>query len=181
MTTTTTNEIDIDTQIDLLWHQEEYYPFEQVAVPWAVDYYEFASPALVGEPVRKGVVFQRSEETPYQLDLVYGDVHPDIKVDTNAVANNKEVGKLLLTIAIITIKCLHQHPGCYIKLNGISPARTRIYRRVINKYLNAFATMVSVHGQPIGLPHMEQITQQYNDDYAYMIVKAKELPIPTLT
>ena len=164
--------MNIDSQIKSAWSDNDYYKFDSIDVLWAFEYYEFISNGRFGN-IPKGVVFQKDEETPYQLDLVYGDVATDIKVNTSSVTNNGDLNKLLLTIAVIAITFLARHPGYQIKLNGINNVRTRLYRKFINIHIDALVSMVNIYGQNSVENLTELIRHSYNKDYDYLLVEIK--------
>jgi hypothetical protein len=161
--------MNISSQIGHYWAPDDYYKFERIDVPWALGYYEFTSIGSHGH-ILKGVVFQNSEETPHLLDLVYGDVVEDIKVNTSAVTNNGDLDKLLLTIAAITITFLSEHSTHQVKLNGISGPRTRLYRKFINKHIDALVRMVNIYAENADENSTEIIEKSYNKDFAHLLV-----------
>ena len=162
----------IDAQISCYWNLNDYYKFEHVDVLWAPGYFEFICPAKSG-PVLKGVAFQKSEETPNLFDLIYGDVKEDIKISTAASADSNDLEKLLLTIAIITIKFISNYPGQQVKINGIDSVRTRLYRRFINKNIEYLASLANIYGQNINEISTEALIKPYHKDYAHVLVEAK--------
>ncbi len=87
--------------------------------------------------IRKIVQYQRIESTDY-YNLAFGDrIGNTNDIDDLVVSNNGDIQKVLSTVAQTVITFTHQFPSVSIVATGSTPARTRLYRIGISKYLLA--------------------------------------------
>jgi hypothetical protein len=88
--------------------------------------YEFLSEGPKGT-IKKVVFYQKVEENVF--NLAFGDWNEQTqKINDNARSNNKDMDKVLVTVASTVIDFIKHHPQAIILAEGFSPSRTRLYQ-----------------------------------------------------
>lgn len=63
--------------------------------------------------------------------MAFGDVQGDGSIDDSSISNNKDMEKILATIAKIINLFFDKHPKSSVFFTGSTKARTRLYRMAI--------------------------------------------------
>ena len=94
--------------------------------------------------IQKYVIFTPIDSRCYNLALV--DLEEDGRLSDTTVSNNDDLERVLSTVIQIILKFLNHNLDCEVSFAGSTPERTRLYRIVINKYINDFSDHLSVDG-----------------------------------
>ncbi|CAG5070211.1 hypothetical protein DYBT9623_02951 [Dyadobacter sp. CECT 9623] len=107
--------------------------------------YRFDSEGQKGA-IRKLILFtETSVDNVY--NLAFGDY--DIQtgeIDDFAVTNDGDTAKVLATVAATVYEFIEKYPGAWVVATGSTPARTRLYRMSISKYLEEICEDFSIFG-----------------------------------
>lgn len=81
-------------------------------------------------------------------NLALGDYNPVTQLlDDQAVSNNGDSKLILATVAAAAYDFCRHHPGASIFVVGGTPARTRLYRTAIARYLNHIQRQFTIYGE----------------------------------
>lgn len=87
-----------------------------------------------------------SNENPI-FNLGFGDYNITTgQVDDRIVTDNGDMEKVLATIAQTVPLFLLHHPTAIIEVSGSTKGRTRLYKILINKYMEEFTDFVTIYG-----------------------------------
>jgi hypothetical protein len=101
-----------------------------------VFFYEFTSEGNNGS-IKKVVNFQDTNLKDF-YNLAFGDKDPITgEIDDKVVSNNGDMEKIFGTIVSIIYSFTNRFPDAWVYAEGSTPARTRLYRMNIVKYLSA--------------------------------------------
>lgn len=85
---------------------------------------------------KKVVAFSPSTENEQIYRLVFGDLLPNGNIDVYGSSQNKDMELILSTVIKAIESFFVYHPEKIISFAGSTPARTRLYRAVINKFID---------------------------------------------
>ena len=81
-------------------------------------------------------------------NLAFGDRHPGTgKIDDKAVSNNYDSHRILATVVAAVYVFTKIHPDAWIYATGSTPARSRLYRMGISRYLDEGRKDFVIYGQ----------------------------------
>ncbi|SDG87450.1 hypothetical protein SAMN04487996_124107 [Dyadobacter soli] len=113
--------------------QSEYYPFQ------ADDdllYFEFLSVSY-NKTIRKAVLFTEFQYSNGLFNLALLDVLPNGELsDIASPENNLDLEKVMSTVSQCIRIFLERYPYAEIKIQGNTPAKSRLYRMVLGKELS---------------------------------------------
>lgn len=94
--------------------------------------------------IQKYVIFTPINSRCYNLALV--DLEEDGQLSDTSISNNDDLERVLSTVIQIILTFFNHNPDCKLSFAGSTPERTRLYRIVINKYIDNFSSYLSVEG-----------------------------------
>jgi hypothetical protein len=107
--------------------------------------FEFVSESPQGL-IRKRVHYQKTMEID-TYNLALGDVNSETnKIDYKAITDNKDVEKVLATVAKTVFIFINNFPEARIYAKGSNFARTRLYRMGIANNLEEISEQFDVYG-----------------------------------
>lgn len=115
--------------------------------------------------IQKYVIFSTLESPVYNLALV--DLDKDGQLSDTVVSNNKDMERVFSTVIQIILHFLKKEPTAEILFSGSTPERIRLYRIIINKYIDDVTGSLSVYG--IGVDQQREIFQK-NRPYTSFVV-----------
>ena len=81
-------------------------------------------------------------------NLAFGDRHPDTgRIDDTAISDNRDSDRILATVVASVYAFTQIHPEAWIYATGNTPARTRLYRMAISRYLQEGRKDFIIYGQ----------------------------------
>jgi len=108
--------------------------------------FEFVSEGPRGF-IPKIIEFQRTE-IPDVYNLAFGDVqHPHRTLNDRAVSNNGDTEKVLTTVAWAVALFLERRPYAFVYAEGSTPARNRLYRRSMARFLDELERSFYLYGR----------------------------------
>lgn len=120
--------------------KEKFYPFEA-----SEDYMRFSFESRSQDRVvAKSVEFNRIGAKTY--NLAFGDVDENGDLNDLVVTDNGDMRKVLSTIAQIVITFLGVYAERQVFFTGSSPARTRLYRVVLSREVDSWASIFEIRG-----------------------------------
>ena len=121
------------------------YDAYQLEITESIMMFEFVSEGPKGL-VRKRVHYQETKEID-TYNLALGDVNNETnKVDYKIVTDNKDVEKVLATVAKTVFIFMDNFPQARIYAQGGNAARTRLYRMGISNNLEEIKEQFNVYG-----------------------------------
>jgi uncharacterized protein DUF6934 len=111
-----------------------------------LDLYEFMSEGPKGK-IRKVIVYSLidTEGGHAYYNLGFGDYRSASKrIDDLAVSDNKDLDKVLATVAATTVEFMRHHPGSRILIKGSTPVRTRLYQMQIAAHFQAISEIFDI-------------------------------------
>ena len=143
----------------------DHYKFEADDVFMA---FQFVSEGPKGRIVKEIQYIKMNAPNAY--NLAFGDKNtPDEDIDDTVVSNNKDVQKVLATVAATVLMFTEQHPEAWIFAEGGSPSRTRLYRMTVSNNLEMIEKVFVV----IGYLNGHWVRFQKNVSYDYLFFKRK--------
>lgn len=122
--------------------------------------YYFVSEGNKGS-VQKGVFFQLVDEEEQLYNLAFGDWDKETGyLDDRVRTNNRDMQKVLNTVAIAVIDFMGRNSGAKLIAQGSTEARTRLYQMNVLRNLNEISEQFSVQGVKDG--RMEAFTKDVN-------------------
>lgn len=144
----------------------EYY--KQITTYGDFEIYDFISTGIKGD-IAKRARFDFVKE-PATYNLAFGDAIENGGIDDYSISDNKDMAKILATIAFIAKLFLEKYPGRTISFRGSTAERTRLYRMAIGNNLNELLDFFDVYGMQKDdniVPFVK------NTDYFAFLVKKK--------
>lgn len=106
--------------------------------------YKFFSEGPKGT-IKKAVIYQRLEKNVF--NLAFGDwSEAEQKIDDTARSNNNDPLKILATVASTVIEFFNFYPDSIVKIEGSTPARTRLYQMNIQSNLYEISKQFVIFG-----------------------------------
>ena len=91
----------------------------------------------------KGAILKAVQFTPTSvkniLNLSFGDLKPDGRIDDTVNTNNNDIIRVIATVIDIINDFTSENPGIKIVFTGSSQTRTSMYFRVLKMYQDAFS------------------------------------------
>lgn len=81
-------------------------------------------------PVKKRIEFDQTKESNI-VNLAFGDVQKDGRIDDYAISDNGDRNKILATIAHGVNLYVNRYPEKWVYFRGSTPQRMRLYRMAI--------------------------------------------------
>ncbi|MBO1883150.1 hypothetical protein J4N46_01585 [Capnocytophaga sp. Marseille-Q4570] len=118
------------------------------------------------------VVLYEEMETEGFFNLGFGDRDPITGyLDDEAVSDNGDTQRVLTTVATTLFYFTKEHPDAFVYAKGGTPARNRLYRRKITKYLKIAQQDFNVYGI---LPSGEIVSFVPNTEYIGFLIQRKK-------
>jgi len=154
-----------------------HYPTESSA---QLDYFEFISHGRKG-PIRKSIRYQALREGMYNLsfgekiDRGVNFGRRRFSIDDNIVSDNGDRDMVLATVGITLYKFTDEYPDRRVYFAGSSPARTRLYRMAISRYIEELSENFYIFGLIEDPLTEKRITHSFckGEDYIGFIVHRK--------
>jgi len=106
--------------------------------------YEFLSEGPKGT-IKKVVFYQEVEKNVF--NLAFGDWDEQAqKINDDARSNNKDMDKVLATVASTVIDFIKHHPIAVILAEGFTPSRTRLYQMGIQANWQEIGKLFKIAG-----------------------------------
>jgi len=122
--------------------------------------YDFISTGVKGD-IAKRARFDFVEE-PGTYNLAFGDLMEDGGIDDYSISDNKDMAKILATIAVISKVFLDKSAGKTISFRGSTAERTRLYRMAIGNNLDELLESFVIYGvQKGGTPGLFIRNKEY--------------------
>ena len=135
--------------------------------------YHFFDSINDGQITQKVVAFKQSEENDLLYSLVFGNVGKDGEIDVYSTNTSNENMDIILGTVIITIEVFFvHHPDKIVTFTGSTPARTRLYRAVISKFIDKKDFSYDVYG--VSIDKGIEVFQKHELYMGYFIKKKDE-------
>jgi hypothetical protein len=99
---------------------------------------------------RKGAILKAVQFTQTSvkniLNLSFGDLQPDGRIDDTVNTNNNDIIKVIATVIDIVNDFTSENPGIRIVFTGSSQTRTSMYFRILKMYRDAFSKTYVITG-----------------------------------
>jgi hypothetical protein len=124
--------------------------------------------------ITKVVEFTATEDENI-MNLGFGDVMPEGNYDDIVISDNGDLVKVMTTVVHIVLYFTMVSPFVKIIFIGSSPARMRLYRRVLDGYHNEFKKMFSITASVKHDVFLEEVVYKPGspDNYISLFVKRK--------
>ena len=117
------------------------------------------------------VILYEELEVKGVFNLGFGDKDPITGgINDRAVTNNGDTEKILATVVSTVYTFINKNPTAYIYAEGSTPARNRLYRRGIAKYLSEALKTFVIYGV---LPNEELEVFNPDSDYIGFLIHLK--------
>lgn len=133
--------------------------------------FEFVSEGKNGK-IKKLVVYQ-DVGIEGLFNLAFGDKDLETGLlDDKSISDNGDTEKILATVVLTVFIFTNKYPNAFILAKGSTPARTRLYRRSIFKYLEEAKENFIIYGI---LKNQE--TEEFipNKEYEGFVIQRKKL------
>ena len=122
----------------------------------------------------KGCIPKIIQFTPSNVaelyNLAFGDRHPGTgRIDDTTISNNRDSDRILATVVASVYAFTQIHPDAWIYATGSTPARTRLYRMGISRYLQEGRKDFIIYGQ---FNNQWELFEK-SKDYEAFVVKRK--------
>ncbi len=145
----------------------KYELYTQIEISEQFETYDFISSGIKGN-VEKRVKFQLVETNDI-YNLAFGDIDENNEIDDYSITDNKDMPKVLATIAFIARVFLEKYPQRTIIFRGSTAERTRLYRMAIGNNLDELITLFDIFGvQENGVADLFIRNKDY---YAFLVKK----------
>lgn len=132
--------------------------------------FEFVSEGKNGK-IKKLVVYQ--EMTQGVFNLAFGDKDLETGLlDDKSISDNGDTEKVLATVVLTVFIFTNKYPNAYIFATGSTPARTRLYRRSIFKFLEEAKENFFIYGM-LETEELEEFIP--NKEYSSFVIQRKKL------
>lgn len=134
-------------------------------------YYFFES--IGKNTIPKVVGYILRDEASQLVELVFGDLIDDQRIDVMAVSDNQDLALVITTVIGTLADYLERFPEKTVYFQGSTPSRTRLYRAAIAKSLSQIEHLYEVFGI---LPNDQlEIFNKGHHYQAYIIRKKYEI------
>lgn len=131
--------------------------------------YEFVSDGPQGK-INKAIEYTELTNNIYNLG--FGDINDTTgEIDDEAVTNNGDTKKILLTVASSVYKFIDKYPDASIYITGNTKARTRLYRIGITNNLEE----ILIYFEILGLRNNGWEVFYKEVDYEAFLIKRKKI------
>lgn len=142
----------------------EYY--KELSISDDFEIYDFVSSGIKGN-IRKRARFEFIPETD-TYNFAFGDLVDD-DIDDYSITDNKDMAKILATLAIIVRLFLETYPDRIVSFRGSTSERTRLYRMAIGNNLNELLNNFTIYG--VKTNGSINIFVKNEDYYAFLVRK----------
>jgi len=118
--------------------------YKQIEISPDFEVYDFISNGAKGA-IHKRIFFELVRE-PDIYNLAFGDLMADGSIDDYSISDNKDMAKVLATIAAIVKLFLDKYPQRKVFFRGSTAERTRLYRMAISINLQELSDYYSIYG-----------------------------------
>jgi hypothetical protein len=118
---------------------------------------------------KKVVAFYTSKENEQVYRLILGDVLDDGNIDIYSTSQNNDMEMILTTVIKTIEKFFIRYPDKIVTFTGSTPARTRLYRAVISKFVNNDDYSYKIYG--IKSDNDAELFQNNHSYIGYLILK----------
>ena len=80
------------------------------------------------------------------VNLGFGDLLPDGRLDDRAISNNGDIIKIFATLIVIIKEFAARFPHLKIAFTGSTPERTKMYNRILTMYYTEFSREFKITG-----------------------------------
>ncbi len=143
----------------------EYY--RELSVSNDFEVYDFVSSGFRGEIVKR-VRFDCVDEH-HTYNLAFGDLIDDGEIDDYSISDNKDMTKILATLATIVRIFLDKYPERHVVFRGSTKERTRLYRMAIGNNLDELQYSFVIYG--LGYDEGAQIFTRNKEYFAFLVRK----------
>ena len=112
----------------------------------SADGYFYFFDSIGEKAIKKAIGFTPFEGSPEIVELVFGDLTDNRTIDFLTVSNNQDLILVISTVIKSLKDFLERFPAKSIYFRGSSDARTRLYRAVIAKNLEANELYYEIFG-----------------------------------
>ena len=142
--------------------------YNKISISEQFESYDFISVGINGN-IEKRVKFEFVEELNI-YNLAFGDINELGEIDDYSISNNKDLAKVLATIAFIVKVFLEKFPNRSIYFRGTTVERTRLYRMAIGNNLDELQEYFDIYGiqSDDGIDFFTK-----NQDYIAFLVRKK--------
>lgn len=127
--------------------KEKFYPLEA-----SEDYLRFwFESKSQGHAIAKSIEFVMIGIDTY--NLAFGDMDEKGDLDDLVVSNNGDMPKVIATVVQAIIVFSRVYPNSRIYFTGSSPARTRLYRAVLDREIDSWSPLFDIQGVVKGKPY----------------------------
>jgi len=125
---------------------------------------------------KKVVAFSPSTENEQIYRLAFGDLLPNGNIDVYSASQNKDIELILSTVIKAIESFFVYHPEKIISFAGSTPARTPLYRAVINKFIDNLENPPELSNKIYGFTDENEIESFQKDKtyIGYLIHKTNE-------
>jgi hypothetical protein len=120
--------------------KEKFYPF-RASEDYLFYYFESRSEERT---IAKAIEFAQIGQNTY--NLAFGDLADNGDLDDLVVSNNGDMQKIIATVAQVIVTFLGAYYSKQIYFTGSSPARTRLYRAILNKEIDNWSDVFDIKG-----------------------------------
>jgi hypothetical protein len=108
--------------------------------------YQFYSEGPKGK-IEKRILFEQVSNKPKVYNLAFGDLDPATgKISDIDITDNKDMDKILSTVASSVIAFTINHPGTMVVAQGSTASRTRLYQMRVAANLKDIQLLFRVYG-----------------------------------
>lgn len=133
--------------------------------------FEFFSEGKKGK-IQKVIIFQKTDVEGL-FNLGFGDRNPETGyLDDMSISDNGDTEKVLATVVTAVYLFTNENPSAYVLAKGSTPARTRLYRISITKYLVQAEKDFNIYGM-VSDEEAEDFIP--NKEYKGFVIQRKKL------
>jgi len=96
--------------------------------------------------IKKIITFVRISDSIDLYNLAFGDLKADDTTDDLSVSNNADLEKVIATVLQSIVLFFKAYPKALLYIKGSTPARTRLYRIVIDQALGEYQKGFEIFG-----------------------------------
>lgn len=141
--------------------------------------FEFVSNGINGS-INKAISYTCVNEKDQIYNLCFGDnlgIDPEtgeLKIDDLAVSNNRDMPKILATVASSAYIFSNEYPDRKIFFRGSTPARTRLYRQAISKEYDEISKNFDIFGAIVEGNKIVRVPFDKNGNFEGFFIKVKQ-------
>ena len=118
--------------------------YKELRISEDYEIYDFTSTGIKGDIIKR-VRFELVEK-PATYNLAFGNLMDDGDIDDYSISDNKDMAKILASIAVIVKIFLKEYPERTVSFRGNTAERTRLYRMAIGNNLDELLDFFNIYG-----------------------------------